>query len=106
MRLRMSNRYFLITETDLEFDTKISRISEQSGNYYEDPGNYIFESEPLVSKSQTIIGNHLVQVDFEETWDSIKNDLSLKFDLKNEFVSISVVFEYLKENYNVPAKKQ
>ena len=46
------------------------------------------------------------EVEFEETWDSIKNDLSLKFDLKNEFVSISVVFEYLKENYNVPAKKQ
>lgn len=46
------------------------------------------------------------EVEFEETWDSIKNDLSLKFDLKNEFVSISVVFEYLEKNYNVPTKKQ
>ena len=46
------------------------------------------------------------EVEFEETWDSIKKDLSLKFNLKNEFVSISVVFEYLEENYNVPSKKQ
>lgn len=47
-------RHFLITETDLEFDTKISRISEQPGCFYEDPGNYIFESEPLTYENFTL----------------------------------------------------
>jgi len=82
-------------------DELVSLSKEMGGNHTELKIAGIKKAD----ESDESANNSVQEVEFEETWDSIENDLSLKFDLKNEFVSISVVFEYLKENYNVPIKK-
>ena len=79
-------------------DELVSLSKEMGGNHTELKIAGIKKAD----ESDESANNSVQEVEFEETWDSIENDLSLKFDLKNEFVSISVVFEYLKENYNVP----
>ena len=66
--------------------------------------NYIMESEPLVSKSTTVIGNRLIQGDFEETWADILEKFSNSEDCR--FINDAEEFcNWLSENYNVPIKK-
>lgn len=47
------------------------------------------------------------EVDFEETWESIKELFIKDSDHKNNISDIDAhfVFEWLSENYNVPTKK-
>lgn len=64
----------------------------------------IMESEPLVSKSTTVIGNRLIQGDFEETWADILEKFSNSEDCR--FINDAEEFcNWLSENYNVPIKK-
>ena len=83
----------------------------------------VYDSEPISSVSQTIVGDNLQfadykepetrEVEFEETWDSIeeyfeieKNN-SLEYGITQEhFEMKSLIFNWLEENYNVPTKKQ
>ena len=65
----------------------------------------IMESEPLVSKSTTVIGNRLIQGDFQEqTWADILEKFSNSEDCR--FINDAEEFcNWLSENYNVPIKK-
>jgi len=97
-----------------------------------------FESEPITSKTETIVGENLVQADYHEadvdvkgvvktnefanyqeevqhieqipnknevTWESIFEDYKDKND-NWDFLSQDSLINWLKENYNVPNKKQ
>lgn len=79
----------------------------------------LFDSEPIVSESTINIGSRIVrgdykepeiqEVEFEETWDSIREDFknTKLFSHEDSGVDVLEFFcQYLEKNYNVPTKKQ
>jgi len=82
----------------------------------------VYDSEPISSVSQTIVNNNLQfadykepetrEVEFEETWDKIQENFEIeKYNspeygiTEQHFEMKSLIFNWLKENYNVPIKK-
>ena len=66
--------------------------------------NIATESEPLVSDSQTITGNHLVHVNFEESWSDILQEYYSQSS-DTSFNETEQFIDWLEQNYNVPTKK-